>query len=161
MNEPQYSTDGQVFDQTEFVGDGPKRVLVAVDGSPTSLRAMSYAAGLARRNHSLLLLVHVHSGPGSLGLLALDIPALAPRGMNPAGIVSFTQVARAIARKYAIQVVLVLRDGDPVREIASIASEVQADEVVVGCSCSPFHLFAASVPSRLASLRTWPVTVVP
>ena len=39
--------------------DGPKVVLVGLDGSDTSLRAVAYAVGLARRQHALLAIVYV------------------------------------------------------------------------------------------------------
>lgn len=39
--------------------DGPKVILVGVDGSDSSMRAAAYASGLARRQHALLAVVYV------------------------------------------------------------------------------------------------------
>ncbi len=43
----------------ELGTDGPSLILVAVDGSDTSMRAGAYAAGLARRQGSRVVAVYV------------------------------------------------------------------------------------------------------
>ena len=45
--------------QFERGTDGPKVIVVGVDGSESSLRAAAYAGGLARRQHALLAVVYV------------------------------------------------------------------------------------------------------
>ena len=42
--------------------DGPRVIVVAVDGSTTSMRAAFYAAGLARRQSAELVVVFVVEG---------------------------------------------------------------------------------------------------
>ena len=140
--------------------DGPRVILVGVDGSPTSLRAAAYAAGLARRQHSRLVAVFV----------AEHAPSMA--GWVPA--------AQAVARDAADQVDAELRrelapaserlglaveyrrtHGDPVAGIARLADELPADAVLVGSSEQAGHRVIGSVAVRLVRLGRWPVTVVP
>ncbi|MBO0874698.1 MAG: universal stress protein, partial [Pseudonocardia sp.] len=58
-------------------GDGPGVILVAVDGSTTSIRAAAWAAGLARRQGSRLLCMYVATRPALAGL-ALSVGAEFP-----------------------------------------------------------------------------------
>src|SRR3954451_16226613 len=54
----------------ELGTDGPGAIVVGVDGSPTSLRAAAYAAGLARRQRTKLIAVYARTSPGTLLALA-------------------------------------------------------------------------------------------
>jgi Universal stress protein family len=57
--------------------DSPQVVLVAVNGSPTAASALSYLSGLARRNDSTLVLLHVHEPtPFALWGEAMGAPAI-------------------------------------------------------------------------------------
>src|SRR4030088_158753 len=53
----------------ELGSDGPNVIVVGVDGSPTSMRAGAYAAGLARRQNSRIVAVHVTSTPMFSGMV--------------------------------------------------------------------------------------------
>ena len=45
--------------QFERGTDGPKVIVVGLDGSESSMRAAAYASGLARRQNALLAIVYV------------------------------------------------------------------------------------------------------
>ncbi len=140
--------------------DGPKVIMAGVDGSASSLRAASYAAGLARRQNALLALVYVQpliAAGSSLGApvtgtteeiaeeLAAEIRASAER------VKDLWQV-RWEFRTFR---------GDAYAGLVRAADELRADAVVVGASESAGHRFVGSVAVRLVKAGRWPVTVVP
>jgi nucleotide-binding universal stress UspA family protein len=140
--------------------DGPRVILVGVDGSPTSLRAAAYAAGLARRQHSRLVAVYVaeHATPMAgwvpeAGAVvrdaAAEIDAELRRELAPA------------AERLGIDVEYVRAQGDPVSELSRIADALPADAVLVGASEQAGHRVIGSVAVRLVRVGRWPVTVVP
>jgi len=140
--------------------DGPRVILVGVDGSPTSLRAAAYAAGLARRQRSKLVAVFVtESAPPMAGWVpsaqvvardaAAEVDAELRRELAPA------------AERLGIEVDYRTAHGDPVTELSRIADEVLADAVLVGASEQAGHRVIGSVAVRLVRVGRWPVTVVP
>ena len=142
----------------ELGGDGPAVVLVGVDGSPTSLRAAAYAAGLARRSRARLVVVHVSSAPlmsGFAPTAAVTADTLAQLADDLA-----TQV-REGADRLGIAAEFVVHNGDPFTEIASVADDARADAVVVGASKQAGHRLVGSIAVRLVRAGRWPVTVVP
>ena len=143
-------------------GDGPGAVVVGVDESPTSLRALDYAAGLARRQSGRLVVVHVRSlralGPG---LDTLGVAVVAELEGRQALEEDLRAEARRLAQQGDVEVTFVLRTGDPVRELSAVADEQHADVVVVGASTRPAHRLAGSLAARLVRSCGWPVTVVP
>ncbi|MGY1746430.1 universal stress protein [Blastococcus sp. SYSU D00695] len=147
--------------------DGPvhaSTVVAGVDGSPTSLRAAAYAAGLARRQHAGLVLVYVRE----------PMPAAAAigAGLDPQALVSARQVQDAVQAELGRTVAeltgpgdppaeFVVRVGSPIRELTDVARRRRADAVVVGASTHPGHRVAGSLALRLVRVGEWPVTVVP
>jgi nucleotide-binding universal stress UspA family protein len=139
--------------------DGPGVVLVAVDGSDTSMRAGAYAAGLSRRQHARLVCLYVRR-----------LSAAAGTGAGAA--VSLRQAQDQIAEdlratleehsaRLGIDAQFVERAGNPFAEIVRLADELQADAVIVGASTKAGHRFAGSLALHLVRASRWPVTVVP
>ena len=142
--------------------DGPLVVLAGVDGSPSSMRAAAYAAGLARRQRSLLVLVYVQPGRPPVGT-AMFAGYLAGLGDEIAAELQaeITQAAAATRDVFHVRYEFVVRRGDAFAQLSAAAHELKADAVVVGASESVGHRFAGSLANRLIRAGHWPVTVVP
>jgi nucleotide-binding universal stress UspA family protein len=147
----------------ELGRDGPSALVVGVDGSPTSLRAAAYAAGLARRQHSPLIIVYARKQPAAFVSFA-DYAGFAAREAIDAQDEVEAQLREALrtqGRHWDIDARLVVRHGDPMTVLAEVAQEVRADAVIVGSSASLGHRITGSLAIRLVRAGRWPVTVVP
>jgi nucleotide-binding universal stress UspA family protein len=146
----------------ELGTDGPMVVLTAVDGSRTSLRAGSYAAGLARRQRSRLVVVYVAATGAIGGLAGLSAGSAAAVAMSARDLgEQLRQQAEEAAAHIGIAVEFITAEGDPYNEITRVADEVRAEVVVIGASESAGHRLVGSLAVRLVRAGKWPVTVVP
>jgi nucleotide-binding universal stress UspA family protein len=143
----------------EFGTDGPKAILVGVDGSPTSLHAFSYAIGLARRQRSRLVVVFVETTPGITGMVATTAAAFAESTSQVA--TELKQQVESIAAEMGVACEFLAGPGDPYSELIRIAKESQVDAIVVGSSTHAGHRLIGSLAIRLVKAGRWPVTVVP
>ena len=147
----------------ELGTDGPGAIVVGVDGSPTSMRAAAYAAGLARRQHTKLIVVYVRTSPGTLLMMA-DHSGLATGGMIETQDELEAQLREEVTRQaevWGVDARLVVRQGDPLSTLAAVAKETRAEAVIVGSSAGVGHRLAGSLAVRLVRYGKWPVTVVP
>ncbi|MFI9611687.1 universal stress protein [Streptomyces sp. NPDC052023] len=146
--------------QFERGTDGPKVIVVGVDGSDSSMRAAAYATGLARRQNALLALVYVQ--PVLAAGAALGAPVAVATDE-----VAEDLVAQIRAATERVKGIFDLRwefhtfRGDPYSGLVKAADELKADAVVVGASEQAGHRIIGSVAIRLVKAGRWPVTVVP
>jgi nucleotide-binding universal stress UspA family protein len=138
---------------------GPRCIVVAIDGSPSAARAADFAAGLACRNNAALIAVQVARPPTIWPDLGFAEAECLARSCQPAPEVE--ALVASMAREVGIEVELVVREGEPVREIAALANERRADLVVAGASASRWRRLTRPVSARLARQRAWPVVTVP
>ena len=143
----------------EIGSDGPDLIVVGVDGSPTSLRAGAYAAGLARRQNSRVIVVYAVAPP-AIAAMAPSASASIEQSMTEAADELGEQV-RAGAAHTGVAVEYRAVRGDPYTAITRIADELRADAVVVGASTRAGHRLVGSLAVRLVRAGRWPVTVVP
>jgi nucleotide-binding universal stress UspA family protein len=140
--------------------DGPSAILVGVDDSVTSLRAASYAAGLARRQHAAIIAVYVAPMPYA-GAISAAGAVMAQEQAHDEIAASLRARAEEAARDLGISVRFIAARGDAYREIKRIADEERVDAIVVGASAQAGHKLIGSLAVRLVRAGRWPVTVVP
>jgi nucleotide-binding universal stress UspA family protein len=143
----------------ELGTDGPLQILVGVDGSGTSIRAASYAVGVARRERAHLIVLYVLvAAPAMVGAPEASAAFLAGQD-------EYCQELRRTAveaeQRYGVTIELVFRRGNPYRELVQVAHERRVDAVIVGASTQAGHRFVGSLAGRLVRDAAWPVTVVP
>ena len=141
--------------------DGPSTILVGVDGSDASWRALHYAVGLARRQASRIVAVYA-THIAAMTYAVANVVICAPADLD-------SQLAfevEALGREHNVPISFVTADSDPVTAIAAVADELHADLIVVGASDKATHRLLGSVAIRTIKARTFrarccPVTVVP
>lgn len=144
----------------ELGTDGPRVLVVGIDGSPSSMRAAAYAGGMARRQQARIVAVYVRP--------------MVPRWPTTAGAVAAMEVssgeiadeliaeAKAGAKRMGYHNwEFRIERGDPYAELCRTADEMRADGVFVGASMQAQHKVAGSLALRLVKTGRWPVTVVP
>jgi nucleotide-binding universal stress UspA family protein len=145
----------------ELGTDGPRSIVVGVDGSDSSLRAGAYAAGLARRQHSRLTIVYAREV--SRADAAADLTGLGALARLE-GQDAIESELRAELRQavWDLDVTIEVRHGPALAVLKQVADEVRAEAVVVGISrTASFLVPSGPLAVQLIRTRRWPVVVVP
>jgi nucleotide-binding universal stress UspA family protein len=117
------------------------------------MRALAYAAGMARRLDRWLVVVHV-SRLGGLASVPLTVSATHKRLRR-------LRTELADADLTGLDVEIIERSGHPARELARVTAERNADAIVIGASRSLVHRFTGSVSAWLAGHVSCPAVIVP
>jgi nucleotide-binding universal stress UspA family protein len=139
--------------------DGPRAILVGVDGSDRSLRAAAYACGLARRQRCPLVVAY--AVPVSAWMWAVPGASAVMQHTLEELVSGIRAEIRQLAEDARIPVSFIRRRGHPYRCLRDLADELNADIVVVGSSNQAHRLLGGSMADRLIRLGRWPITIVP
>jgi nucleotide-binding universal stress UspA family protein len=135
-----------------------KRILVPMDGSKTSFRALDSAIQVARACHATILGVH------SIPFLPAEfMPAVVPYKIyqkKEAG--KFLENAKQLAAKKGILFSYAITYGSPVEQILGIAKKKKVDLIVIGARGKGrvAELFLGSVSNAVLHKSSIPVLVV-
>ena len=137
--------------------DGPTTLVVGVDGSDTATRALYYALGLARRQHSSVVAVYAMTTAAgydaALGAAPYQASLEVAAELKPK--------IQALAADYHVNTKFVSVAGDPATVLTNIAAAHHADGIVVGASKAIGHRLFGSTALRAVRRCRCPVTVVP
>jgi nucleotide-binding universal stress UspA family protein len=146
-----------------------RKVLVAVDGSENSDRALDFALDLAEKYDAALTVLNV-SEPPAMGAVPLE-----PTTISGESMVVFAKdlrkfheeiLSKAVAHAREVKPDVVvsskLREGDPALEIAAAAKEDGFDVVVVGHRGlgRVREMFLGNISEKVAHLAPCPVIIV-
>jgi nucleotide-binding universal stress UspA family protein len=122
-----------------------EKVLVPLDGSEHSERALETAIQIAKKFHAEMTLLHVYSVIVP-AVIAPEPTTLTPAGVpvvTPAEVANMVEAARMVgtriltdgeqkAKSAKVRVETVLREGNTVQEIIALAKEGKFDLIVMG-----------------------------
>lgn len=143
----------------EIGTDGISSVVVGFDGTVPARDALAFAIGIARRSPGRLIVVYVIQ-PSAIGGFSAPA-AVAARQTALEEAATLGQEVSEGAALLGVAAAVVVREGDPAREIEAVADNAQADLIVVGRSHARAHAVMGSVAVALVKHAQRPVCVVP
>ncbi|MEU4096798.1 universal stress protein [Streptomyces sp. NPDC026673] len=134
-------------------------VLVGYSGSAPSRRALSYAAGLARRSGAALIIVHVARQNPVASLLGYEPPGIAkgPHG----GAHTLVRQLACDEHLSGLAWTLVRRSGVIAEELEKVGRRYKANAIIVGRTRGTRSGLIRSISDTLARRAQRPVIVVP
>ncbi len=126
------------------------------------MRAVSYAAGLARRQGAVLVAVYARKSPSGFAYLANTPGALA--AVVEAESSTEARIRDEVCEECdaaGVEGTLIVRPGSVARALCATARELQAHAVIVGSRPRPLARILPSGVSRLVGRAGRPVVLVP
>ena len=142
----------------EIGKDGAGTIVVGYDGSPPSQHAAAWAAGLARRERGLLLIVYVEVLSSPAHWTAMSSAAALETDQEY--VQELATQAAPVLEERGIAWEMLHGQGEPATVLEAVAEERKADCIVVGRARHRGGLLG-SVPKSLLAHASRPVVVVP
>lgn len=142
----------------ELGSDGPRLLVVGIDGSETSWRALYYALGLARRQRGSVLAVFAGVPTSVFELEGCPTEAWDARDQL---IAELRDAVAALSVEHQVAAEFVTTQWEPVESLVRVAAEHRADAIIIGASRALTHRLLGSTAVRTVRRSRCPVTVVP
>jgi nucleotide-binding universal stress UspA family protein len=153
-------TTGTLDADDPIVHAGLKRILLPVDFSEPSRRALRFGSGWAVRFGSEVCLLHVIEPTNTFGILGTE-PIVVPLPPPDYHDQARAELEKLIHQEFpdSIKVSAHLRDGVPFNEIAIAAQELQADLIIIATHgrTGLSHALMGSTAERVVRSATCPV----
>ncbi len=142
-------------------GGGLRHIVVGVDGSPPSLNAVRMAARIAQVSGSRVTVVHVRPRAPAVGMFMTGWGGLLEQWREDLELEVGMEVARLLD-PLGLTWQLWIGSGDPVCRLDEVATDVDADLIVVGTRGGGLLrcLLRGSVATRLLHREWRPLLVV-
>lgn len=142
-----------------------KKILVPVDGSETSWRALNNALEIGRKFNSEIVVVNVIQTYNNAALLAVPLDhSTISRGNSELERIGdkVLEYAKNIVGDYPHEVSYDMEVGHPSERIIALAKKVQADAIVIGSRglSGIAEFFLGSVSSKVSQYAAVPVLIV-
>lgn len=142
-----------------------KRILIPTDFSPNAMKAVTYAAEIAKKNGAQIFLLHVIE-PRAVSIGEIDIPLYSRyvEELGNPGLKELETISETIAQFYpGIQVEKKVIEGGIVVSIDNYASENKIDLIVMGTRgvSGLKEMFIGSVAARTIQAVHVPVLAIP
>lgn len=142
----------------EIGKDGLATIVVGVDGGGPAINAAAWAAGMARRDRALLVLVYVE--PLTTAGYWTPVPLADSTDSGAAFVAGLRRNAGLFLQPQGVRWEVVHHRGDAARGLESVAEKMRADCIVIGRSHDGTGALGATAKA-LINLATRPVVVVP
>lgn len=136
--------------------DGPGTIVVGIDGSEASERALAYAFRQATRESGQVIAVHVFARAGAFdtfGVVSTMCEADLTAELRPR--------VESLSHQHGVPALFVTEIGDVSGALVRVAQEHLADSIVLGASTSAMHRLVGSAPVGVVKRCPCPVVVVP
>lgn len=139
------------------------KLMVPIDGSDNSTRALQYALKMAKEVGPMQLhLLTVHPEPAVYGEIQVYVTAEKMKEMQDLRSMDLLQPAIGAAKSAGVSFESEIATGDPAVTIAKLADERHCDAIVMGTRgmSAIANLMMGSVATKVVHFSTMPVTLV-
>jgi nucleotide-binding universal stress UspA family protein len=114
---------------TEF---NPSKILIPIDFSEISLLAIEQGGFLAKENKAEIILLHVHHEPNVIKTIFTPSETARQKELEQNTHLEMEKVKESLFTNYGVVAQIIVRSGNPKKEIINVANEINATLIIMG-----------------------------